>query len=128
MTKLEHHSTLRCASTVLFFLLTATGSSAQEEAADPKEPSGKQEQKADSPMAFLPSWMKERVSKIQQSDGTPHGFAPSFGDIKRGSGFAPGVAHAQTLSSGGVVVLKGAYSINNYKMVQMAAQSAPLPC
>ena len=126
MTKLDHHSTLRCASAVLFLLLAATGSSAQEEAADAKEPSDQQEKKVDSPMAFLPSWIKERVSKIQQSDGRPHGFAPSFGDIKRGSGFAPGVGYAHTLSSGGVVVLKGAYSINNDKMVQMAAQSAPV--
>lgn len=126
MTKLDHHSTLRCASAVLFLLLAATGSSAQEEAADAKEPSDQQEKKADSPMAFLPPWIKERVSKIQQPDGTPHGFAPSFGDIKRGSGFAPGAAYAHTLSGGGVVVLKGAYSINNYKMVQMAAQSARL--
>ena len=128
MTKLDHHSTLRCVSAVLFLLLTATFSPAQQETVETKEPGeqDQQEQKADAPMAFLPSWAKERVAKIQQRGGPPQGFAPTFGDIKRGSGFAPGVAYAHSLSSGGVVVLKGAYSINNYKMVQMAAQSAPV--
>jgi hypothetical protein len=75
---------------------------------------------------LLPSWIKVRLPKDENKEDGPHGFAPSFGDIKRGSGFAPGVAYGYELPTGGLIVLKGAYSIHNYKVAQIAAQSAPL--
>ena len=101
---------------------------AQQEAADAKEPSDQdsRSRRRTRRWRFCRRGSKNECRRSNRVTVTPQGFAPSFGDIKRGSGFAPGVAYAHTLSSGGVVVLKGAYSINNYKMVQMAAQSAPL--
>ncbi len=120
-----HHPAIRFASAVLLLLVSDAASMAQEPAPGPTE-SDRQEEKTDSPVPFLPTWAKRRLSGFLQADRPPHGFVAAFGDIKRGSGFAPGAGYAHPFSGGGVVVLKGAYSINNYKMVQMAAQSAPL--
>jgi len=110
----------------LVLLLSEAVSIAQEPATSATEQSDQQEEKADVPLPFLPLWVKRRLSRIQQNGGVPNGFMVAFGDIKRGSGFAPGAGYGQPLPGGGVIVLKGAYSINNYKMVQMAAQSAPV--
>ena len=121
-----HHPALRFASAVLCLLVSAAASVAQEPVTSTTEQKDPQEEKVDSPIPFVPPWAERRLSGILQADGPPHGFMPAFGDIKRGSGFAPGAGYAHPLSAGGVIVLKGAYSINNYKMVQMAAQSAPL--
>lgn len=121
-----HHPAIRLASAVLFLFVSEAASMAQEPATSAKEQNDGQEEKAGAPVPFLPPWAKRRLSGIMQADGPPHGFMAAFGDIKRGSGFAPGAGYVHPLSGGGVVLLKGAYSINNYKMVQMAAQSAPL--
>jgi len=58
--------------------------------------------------------------------GVPHGLFVTFGDIKRGSGFAMGPAYGRVLASGTTVVGKATYSINNYKLLQLSAASAPL--
>jgi hypothetical protein len=117
---------LRLASAVLFLLASEAISIAQEPATSTTEQNDRQEEKAGSPVPFLPPWAQRRLSGILQADGPPHGFMPAFGDIKRGSGFAPGAGYAHPLSARGVIVLKGAYSINNYKMVQLATQYGPL--
>lgn len=133
MTSFHQHLPLRLASAVLLQLLSVAGATFAQEAGSrerEKEQTAQQEEKDDSFLTFLPERIRRRVERIKQADSTgaeaPHGFAPTFGDIKRGSGFAPGVAYGQSLPSGAVVILKGVYSINNYKLVQMAAQSSPL--
>src|SRR5262245_36679648 len=121
-----HHLALRRASAVLLLLLSEAVLVAQEAATSATAQGDQQKEKTESPIPFLPLWVKRRLSRIQKTDGAPHGFMPAFGDIKRGSGFAPGVGYGLPLPGGGVIVLKGAYSFNNYKMVQMAAQSPPV--
>jgi Omp85 superfamily domain len=127
MTRFHRYPVFRLASAVSFLLLSTGGVSfAQELESRAKEQRDQQEEKADSPLTLLPSLIKERLPNGVKDGGAPHGFAPAFGDIKRGSGFAPGVAYGYELPTGGVIVLKGAYSIHNYKVAQIAAQSAPL--
>jgi len=130
MTSFWQHPIVRLASAISLLLLSMGGATfAQESESRAKganEPSDQREEKGDSPTAFLPSWIKQRLPKGEQAEGDKSGFAPAFGDIKRGSGFAPGVAYRQSLPGGGVVVLKGVYSIRNYKLVQIGAQSRPL--
>src|SRR5882672_3262264 len=131
MTSFHQRLPLRLVSAVLLQLLCGAGATyAQDAGSRENEQTARQEEKDDAFLTFLPEWVRRRVERITQADstgtGSPHGFAPTFGDIKRGSGLAPGVAYGLSLPSGAVVILKGVYSINNYKLVQMAAQSPPL--
>ncbi len=121
-----HHPAFRLASAALFLLVSEVPSMAQPAAVAANEQRDQPEEKTDSQKPLLPAWAKRRLSRFEPTDAAPHGLAPAFGDIKRGSGFAPGAGYGQVLFGGGVIVLKGAYSVKNYKMVQMAAQSPPL--
>lgn len=127
MTRFHRAVLFRLGSAVSLVLVSMGGVSfAQESEPGAKKQRDQKEEKADSPLTLLPPWIKQRLPKDEDHDGGPHGFAPSFGDIKRGSGFAPGVAYGYELPTGGLIVLKGAYSIHNYKVAQIGAQSAPL--
>jgi hypothetical protein len=128
MTPFHQHVHYRLASAVVL-LLSLTGLTfAREPSTRETEQTAQQDDKDDSLLSRLPERVRRHLEKIKQAGdtGAPDGFAATFGDIKRGSGFAPGVAYGHSLPSGTVVVLKGVYSINNYKLVQMAAQSRPL--
>ena len=72
--------------------------------------------------------MEQRLLSIENAGGfgTARGFVVKFGDIKRGSGFAPGVGYGYTTAGGAVFSAKGVYSIKNWKLLQAAAQSPSL--
>jgi hypothetical protein len=127
MTRFLRPALFRRASAVSLLLVSMGGVSfaqeAEPRAKDQRDQPQEKQENADPPLSFLPSWIKKRLPKDERTD-RPHGFAPAFGDIKRGSGFAPGVAYGYELPTGGVIILKGAYSIHNYKVAQIAAQSA----
>jgi surface antigen Omp85-like protein len=55
--------------------------------------------------------------------GVQRGLFFTFGDIKSGSGLALGPAYGRTLKNGAILQAKGAYSIRNFKMVQLFAQA-----
>jgi hypothetical protein len=55
--------------------------------------------------------------------GVQRGLFFTFGDIKSGSGLALGPAYGRTLKNGAILQAKGAYSIRNFKMVQLFGQA-----
>ena len=115
---------LRCVSAALLLFLPAI-TSAQEPGSRAEEQASQQEAKARNLTPSSSSWIEQRLLKIENAGGfgTARGFVVKFGDIKRGSGFAPGVGYGYTTASGAVFAAKGVYSIKNYKLLQASAQS-----
>jgi len=97
------------------------GSRAEEEARE-------QQEKARNLSPYRPGFFERQILLMENAGGfgVPHGLFVTFGDIKRGSGIALGPAYGRVLSNGTTLVAKGAYSINNYKLLQLSAHSAPL--
>jgi hypothetical protein len=98
---------------------------AQEPASRAEEQAREQETKARNLTPYQPPWIEQRLVSIEDAGGfgVARGFVVTFGDIKRASGFAPGVAYGYTTASGAVFAAKGVYSIKNYKLLQVSAQS-----
>ncbi|HEV3485200.1 MAG TPA: BamA/TamA family outer membrane protein, partial [Vicinamibacterales bacterium] len=71
---------------------------------------------------------ERRLLEIEQAGGfnIQRGFFVTFGDIKSGSGIALGPAYGKLFDNGTTLVAKGTYSIRNFKLLQLAAHSAPL--
>jgi hypothetical protein len=107
---------------LLSFVQTAF---AQEAGSRAEEQAREQEAKARSLTTNQPPWIEQRLLSIEEAGGfgVARGFVVQFGDIKRGSGFAPGVGYGHTMASGAVFAAKGVYSIKNYKLLQVSAQS-----
>lgn len=105
--------------------LLPTISTAQEPASRAEEQAKQQEEKARSATPYQSSWLEQRLLSVENAGGfgTARGFVVKFGDIKRGSGFAPGVGYGYTTASGSVFAAKGVYSIKNYKLLQASVQS-----
>ena len=128
MTRFHRYPVFRLVSAVSFLLLSTGGVSfAQELESRAKEQRDQQEEKADSPLTFLPSWIKERLPNGVKGDGAPHGFAPAFGDIKRGSGFAPGVAYGYELPTGGVIVPRSSAISSTRPSARVTASKSSRP-
>ncbi len=100
---------------------------AQEAGSRAEEQARQQEEKARATKAYQPSWIERQLLSIEQAGGfgVVRGLFVTFGDIKRGSGFALGPAYGKTLSSGTVLLGKAAYSVSGsgYKMAQASVQS-----
>ena len=98
---------------------------AQEPGSRAEEQARQQELKARSTTTYEAPWIEQRLLGIENAGGfgVARGFVVKFGDIKRGSGFAPGVGYGYTTSGGAVFAAKGVYSIKNYKLLQLSAQS-----
>jgi len=115
---------LRFLTPILFlaFVQTAT---AQEAGSRAEEQAQQQEAKARTPASYRSPWIEQRLLTVENAGGfgVARGWVVKFGDIKRGSGFAPGVGYGYTTSSGAVFAAKGVYSIKNYKLLQVSAQS-----
>src|SRR5207237_4433471 len=101
---------------------------AQEAGSRAEEEARQQQQKAQNLSAYKPNFIERRILQIEHEGGFghPQGFFVTFGDIKRGSGLAGGPAYSRELSDGAAIVAKAASSINNYKLLQLGGQSAPL--
>jgi hypothetical protein len=119
---------LRCVTSLLLLLTFDRPSFAQEPGSRAEEQARQQEAKARSTTTYQPSWIERRLLALEDAGGfgTARGFVVQFGDIKRGSGFAPGVAYGRTTAAGAVFAAKGGYSIKNYKLLQLSAQSPAL--
>lgn len=119
---------LRCLPALfLFFSLffsVQTGF-AQEPGSRAEEQRQQQEAKAQALTHYQPSWIERRLLSMEDAvgGGVARGVVVQFGDIKRGSGFAPGVGYGYTTARGVSVVAKGVYSIKNYKLLQVSSQS-----
>jgi hypothetical protein len=98
---------------------------AQEPGSRTEEQARQQEEKARGLKAYKGPWIERELLAIEEAGGfgVARGLFVTFGDIKRGSGFALGPAYGKTFASGAVVVAKGAYAVSNAKVVQLAVQS-----
>ncbi len=112
----------------LLVLTLGRTSSAQEPGSRTEEQARQQEEKARSLTTYQSPWIEQRLLSIEQAGGfgVARGLVVKFGDIKRGSGFAPGIGYGRTMASGAVFAAKGLYSIKNYKLAQVSAQSPAL--
>jgi hypothetical protein len=101
---------------------------AQEAGSRSEEEARQQQEKARKLSHSNRNFLERALLGAEQAGGfgVPHGFFVAFGDIKRGSGIALGPAYGRVLSSGTRVVGKGVYSINDYKLAQLSAVTAPL--
>jgi len=101
---------------------------AQEVGSRAEEQAREQQEKARNLSPNRPGFFERQILAMERAGGfgVPHGLFVTFGDIKRGSGFAMGPAYGRVLASGTTVAGKATYSINNYKLAQVSAVSAPL--
>ena len=109
----------------ILLLSCVHSASAQEPGSRAEEQARQQEAKARTLTPYQSPWIEQRLLSIENAGGfgVARGWVVKFGDIKRGSGFAPGVGYGYTSSSGAVFAAKGVYSIKNYKLLQVSAQS-----
>lgn len=101
---------------------------AQEPGSRAEEQTQQQAQKAQTLSAYRAPWIERQLLAIEQAGGfgVARGLFVTFGDIKRGSGFALGPAYGRTFGSGAVVVAKAAYATSNAKLAQLVVQSPAL--
>ena len=73
------------------------------------------------------NFVEQRLLDIENGGGfgAPRGFMLTFGDIKSGSGFAPGVAYGHLFNNGAVAQAKVVYSIRNFKLGQLSFALPP---
>jgi hypothetical protein len=114
---------------LLALLLAWTGAAvAQEAGSRAEEEARQQQQKARNLSESKPNFLERRILEIEREGGfgNTQGLFVAFGDIKRGSGVAGGPAYGRALANGTTILAKAGYSINNYKLLQLSAHSAPL--
>jgi|SRR6266542_125902 len=97
----------------------------QEPGSRAEEEARQQQQKARSLSPYKARFVERQILAMENAGGlaVPRGFFVTFGDIKRGAGLALGPAYGRVLPSGTTVIAKAAWSMNDYKMAQFAAQS-----
>jgi surface antigen Omp85-like protein len=113
--------------TAILFLAHLQTAFAQEPGSRAEEQARQQEAKARNLKTYVSPWIEQRLLAVENAGGfgVARGVVVKFGDIKRGSGFAPGIGYGYTTSGGGALAAKGVYSIKNYKLLQVSAQSPP---
>jgi hypothetical protein len=116
------------AAAILSLCLAAAPLAAQTPASREEENARKQAEKAKAVQPYRPNRFERRLLEIEQAGGfnIQRGFFVTFGDIKSGSGIALGPAYGTVFDNGAMIVSKAAYSIRSFKLLQVAAQSAPL--
>jgi hypothetical protein len=109
-------------------LLSAASAGAQDAGSRAEEQARQQEEKARTLAPYKSLWIERKLLQIEEAGGfaVRQGFYATFGDIKRGSSIALGPAYGRTLGYGTQFEAKAAYSIRNFKLAQVALQSAPL--
>lgn len=112
----------------VFVLAAATGAFAQEPASRAEEQARRQEEKARTAHPGQKNWIERKILDIEAAGGfgAPRGFMATFGDIKSGSGLAPGVAYGKLFNNGTIAQVKGVYSIRNFKLAQFSLAPPPL--
>ncbi len=101
---------------------------AQEPTSRVEEEAARQREKAQRLSPYRPNGIERRILAIEEAGGfgAVRGVVVTFGDIKRGSSIAPGVAYGKTFTSEAIFQAKGAYSIHNYKLAQVWLQAPPM--
>lgn len=120
----DHMRRLIAFATVVL-IACAGPAAAQEPGSRAEEEARQQQEKARALSAYKPGFIERQILAIERAGGfaVPRGLFVTFGDIKRGSGVALGPAYGKVLPSGATAIAKAAWSINNYKMAQVAVQS-----
>lgn len=87
-----------------------------------------QEEKSRNLQPYKRNIFERRLLEIEEAGGfaVVRGPFVTFGDIKQGSGMALGPAYGKLFDNGSVLIAKGAYSIRNFKMVQLSAAAPPI--
>ena len=87
-----------------------------------------QEEKAAQLTPYRRNVVERRLYDIEQAGGfaVQRGFYVTFGDIKKGSGFALGPAYTKLFDNGASLSGKLTYSLRNFKLVQFHASAPPL--
>ena len=82
---------------------------AQEPGSRAEEQARQQEEKARNLKAYKEPWIERQLLAIEDAGGfgVARGLFVTFGDVKRGSGFAIGPAYGKTFASGAAVVVVG---------------------
>ncbi|HEU4936828.1 MAG TPA: BamA/TamA family outer membrane protein [Vicinamibacterales bacterium] len=113
--------------TAILFIAHVQAAFAQEPGSRAEEQARQQEAKARTVTTYVSPWIEQRLLAVENAGGfgVARGLVVKFGDIKRGSGFAPGLGYGYTTSGGGALAAKGVYSVRNYKLLQVSAQSPP---
>ena len=113
--------------TATLFITHVAAAFAQEPGSRAEEQARQQEAKARTVTTYVSPWIEQRLLAVENAGGfgVARGLVVKFADIKRGSGFAPGLGYGYTTSGGGTLAAKGVYSIRNYKLLQVSAQSPP---
>lgn len=110
---------------LLIVAAPAAGQTPDSRAAEIAE---QQKEKAGQLAPYRQLWIERKLLEIEEAGGfaVARGFFVAFGDIKSGSGMALGPAYGKTLDNGAILAAKAGYSIRNFKLAQVSAQSAPL--
>jgi hypothetical protein len=113
---------------VATLVLAAAPGLAQEPASRAEEHAQKQQKKAGAAHPEPRNWIEQRILDIENGGGfgTPRGVMATFGDIKKGSGLAPGVAFGKLFNNGSVALVKGVYSLRNFKLAHLSFAPPPL--
>ena len=111
---------------VVALSLAASPLAAQTPASREEENAQKQAEKAKDLEPYRPNRFERRLLAMEEAGFVQRGFFVAFGDIKSGSGIALGPAYGKIFDSGATLITKAVYSIRNFKLLQVAAQSAPL--
>lgn len=87
-----------------------------------------QEEKARELRPYRANRYERFLLDIEEAGGFEmrRGFFVSFGDIKQGSGLAAGPAYAKLFDNDSAIVVKGTYSVRNFKLLQVAVAAPPL--
>ena len=116
---------------VLFFVLLIglpATAAAQEPQTRAAEIARDQAEKAQRLTPYRQNVVERRLLAIEEAGGlgAVRGWFVTFGGIKQGSGIALGPAYGKLFDNGAVVVGSAAYSLRNFKLLQVHAAGPPL--
>jgi len=116
---------------VLFFILLIglpATAAAQEPQTRAAEIARDQAERAQRLTPYKPNLVERRLLAIEEAGGlgAVRGWFVTFGGIKQGSGIALGPAYGKLFDNGAVVVGSAAYSLRNFKLLQVHAAGPPL--
>jgi hypothetical protein len=117
----------RLISISALMLTLVSPAAAQEVGSRAEETARKQREKAGQLHTRTPHWIERRLLAIERAGGpgVASGWFVTFGDIKSGSGLALGPAYGKLFDTGALIHAKAAYSIRNFKMVQLSLHAPP---
>lgn len=115
----------RICSFIATLALMASPVYAQEAASRAEEEARLQAEKARVARPETMSWVERKILEIEAGGGfgAPRGLMVTFGDIKSGSGVAPGIQYGKLFNNGTIALGKVVYSIRNFKLAHFEVKS-----